>query len=91
MLVILTLVGLDILLTFLTHRFKILDRWVNDMPLVLIHDGEVIDDRLKKARIDLDDILEQARQTQGLERMEQIKYAVLERGGAISIIPRRGG
>ena len=29
------------------------------------------------------------REKQGLERMEQIKFAVLERSGAISIVPRQ--
>lgn len=87
--VILTLIGIDILLTFLTHRSRSLDRWVNDVPLVLIEDGRVIDDRLRKARVSVDDILEQARMTQGLERMDQIRYAVLERSGGVSIIPRQ--
>ncbi|RZH69870.1 YetF domain-containing protein, partial [Staphylococcus aureus] len=71
--VVVTLIGADILVTFLTHRSRVLDRWMNGVPLILIHDGEVIDDRLKKARIDLDDILQQARATQGLERLDQIK------------------
>ncbi len=88
-LVITTLIGLDILMTGLTHRSRWLDRWVNGLPLVLIEDGEAIDDRLEKARVDVDDIMEQARATQGIERMEQIKYAVLERSGGISIIPRQ--
>jgi uncharacterized membrane protein YcaP (DUF421 family) len=35
-----------------------------------------------------DDVLTAARELQGLERMEQIKYAVLERSGGISIIPK---
>lgn len=90
-LVITTLIGLDILMTALTHRSRWLDRWVNVLPLVLIQDGEVLDDRLERARVDREDILEQARATQGIERMEQIKYAVLERGGGISIIPKQGG
>ncbi len=90
-LVITTLVGLDVLMTDLTHRSKRLDRWVNALPVVLVEDGEVIDDRLEKARVEKDDILEQARAAQGIERMEQIKYAVLERSGGISIIPRQQG
>jgi uncharacterized membrane protein YcaP (DUF421 family) len=36
----------------------------------------------------VDNVLAAARMTQGLERMEQIKYAVLERAGGISIIPK---
>lgn len=89
-LVITTLLGVDIMLTFLTHRSRLLARWVNDVPLVLIEDGRVIDDRLKKSRVSMEDILEQARMTQGIERMDQIKYAVLERSGGISIIPKKG-
>jgi uncharacterized membrane protein YcaP (DUF421 family) len=34
------------------------------------------------------DILERARQSQGLESLDQVKYAVLERDGSISIVPR---
>ncbi len=90
-LVILTLLGLEVLVLALTWRWTFLDRWINSAPLVLIHDGEPIDDRLKKAKVDESDILEQARSSQGLERLDQIKYAVLERNGAISIISKSGG
>jgi uncharacterized membrane protein YcaP (DUF421 family) len=37
--------------------------------------------------VDESDIMSAARKLHGLERMEQIKYAILERDGAISIIP----
>ncbi|MEX0271488.1 hypothetical protein AB3R30_20360 [Leptolyngbyaceae cyanobacterium UHCC 1019] len=43
---------------------------------------------MKKARVGGDDILMAARESQELERMEQIKYAVLERSGGILIIPK---
>lgn len=44
---------------------------------------------MDKARVDEEDILNAARQLQGLERMDQIKYAVLERNGDITIVPRQ--
>lgn len=44
---------------------------------------------MDKARVDEEDILNAARQLQGLERMDQIKYAVLERNGDITIGPRQ--
>jgi uncharacterized membrane protein YcaP (DUF421 family) len=87
-LVILTLVGTDLALSLLSGRWPALDRWVNSLPLVLIQDGQPLDERMNKARVDERDILEKARQ-QGLERMDQIKYAVLERDGGISIIPKQ--
>jgi uncharacterized membrane protein YcaP (DUF421 family) len=43
---------------------------------------------MRRERVNEDDVLAAARQTQGLERMDQIKYAVLETSGGISIVPR---
>lgn len=43
--------------------------------------------RLSKARLQLDDVMETAREN-GLERVDQIKYAIIERNGKISIISR---
>lgn len=45
--------------------------------------------RMEKTRISEADILHAARSTQGLERMDQIKYAVLERTGEVSIIAKK--
>jgi uncharacterized membrane protein YcaP (DUF421 family) len=44
---------------------------------------------MAKERVDVDDVLDAARESQGLERLDQIKYAVLERNGKISIIPAK--
>jgi len=44
---------------------------------------------MKKTDFREDEILEQAR-AQGLERLDQIKYAVLERDGFISVILKQG-
>ncbi len=46
---------------------------------------------MKKERLDENEIMEYARQSQGIERLDQIKYAVLERNSAISFIPKRPG
>jgi uncharacterized membrane protein YcaP (DUF421 family) len=88
-LVVATLMGLDIVLSFLKQRFRALDRWIDDMPLVLVEDGRPLLDRMRKVRVDVDDVLAAGRELQGLERMDQIKYAVLERNGGISIIPKQ--
>lgn len=86
--VVLTLVSLDIGLSLLKQHFKPLDRLLDDMPLVLLMNGRALHNRMRRARVDEEDILEAARSLQGLERLEQIKYAVLERNGTISIIPK---
>jgi uncharacterized membrane protein YcaP (DUF421 family) len=43
---------------------------------------------MRKERIDENDVLEAARELEGLERLEQIKYAILERTGHITIVPK---
>jgi uncharacterized membrane protein YcaP (DUF421 family) len=90
-LVILTLIGIDILLSLLKQRSQALEQWVDGLPLVVVENGQTLKDRMSRARIDEHDVLSAARELQGLERMDQIKYAVLEVSGGISIIPKQGG
>ncbi|MDQ3443134.1 MAG: DUF421 domain-containing protein, partial [Chloroflexota bacterium] len=89
-LVIVTLLGLDIGLSLVQSRFPRLGPWLDDGPLVLVENGSLLQKRMDKSRISEADILHAARAAQGLERMDQIKYAVLERTGEISIIPKQG-
>jgi uncharacterized membrane protein YcaP (DUF421 family) len=88
LLLITTLVGMSILLSILKQRFPKLDLLLEGAPLVLIDRGRVLENCMNRSRIDKNDILESARLNHGLERIDQIQYAVLERNGAISIIPK---
>jgi uncharacterized membrane protein YcaP (DUF421 family) len=87
-LVIVTLVGLDLLLTQWKLRSATAERWLDGLPMVLVDHGRPLNDLMNRARVDVEDVLAAARETQGLERMDQIKYAVLEVDGGISIIPK---
>lgn len=87
MIVVLTLVLLDLGLSLLKSRSGKLENVAEGAPVVLVDHGRVLEDRLKNTLVTRDDILQSARESQGLERMEQIKYAVLESSGGISIIP----
>jgi uncharacterized membrane protein YcaP (DUF421 family) len=87
-LVILSLLGLDILLSTAKLRFPSFERWMDGLPLVLVDNGRPLKDLMRRARIDEQDILSSAR-CRGLENMDQIKYAVLETNGGISIIPQK--
>ncbi len=89
-LLVLTLLGVDVLLSWVTIRSRRVDNLLNDVPLLLVEDGRLLEDRMRKARVGADDILERARELRGVERLEQIKYAVLERSGSITIIPQPG-
>lgn len=83
-----TLIGLNIVMSLVKQRSKWFDRLLDDIPLVIVADGKPLKDRMDKARVDEDDVLDAARENHGLERMEQVRHAILERDGQISIIPQ---
>lgn len=87
-LVIATLLSIDVTLTLLKRRSPRLAKIVDGMAMILVEDGRPLRARMDKARIGEEDILEAARCTQGLESIEQIKFAILEKNGSISIIPK---
>lgn len=86
-LVIGTLIGTDIAMSLVKEKAPWFDRAADSLPLLIFQDGTPIESRMKRARVDEADILSAGRATQGIERLDQVKYAVLERGGTISIVP----
>lgn len=87
-LLILTLLMVDIGLSLLKQRSAAVNRLIDGVPTILVENGRPIPALLIKSRIREEEILEAARRLHGLERMEQIKFAVLEVSGGITIIPR---
>lgn len=85
---ILTLFSVDIALSYVKQWFPRAELLMDGTPTVLVSDGEVDTHALKSARVGIEDILTAARQQQGLYRLDQIKFAVLEADGAISIVPQ---
>ena len=83
-----TLVALDILLSHIKRWFKPLDEVLESVPVLLIDEGRVVETNLARERVDPEDVLEAARVRFGIEALSQVKYAILERNGAISIVPK---
>ena len=67
-----------------------MERYLDGLPLILVDQGRPLKDLMYRARVDERDILAAAREKHGLERMDQIKYAILETNGMISIVPKTG-
>lgn len=86
--IILVLIFAEIVMSLLQVRFKTFNKWTEGVPALLIHDGKIQEEVLRKSRVDEEDILQAARELRGLERMDQIKHAVLEKSGGISIVPK---
>ena len=88
LLVVITLIGMNILFSVLARRWKGFDKLVDDVPLVTVENGKPLQDRMDKERVSENDVMEAARELEGLERLDQIKFAIIERSGHITVIPK---
>lgn len=79
--------GSSLFLTLIKQRLPNFDKVSEGVPLIIVDHGKPLHRRMDKTKVDIEDVLHAARLNFGLERMEQIKYAVLEKDGTISIIP----
>ena len=85
---VLTLVLLQRGADWISDRSHRANRLLNDLPVVVVDQGQPVREWMDRNGLTEEEILEEARQSQGLERLDQVKYAVLERNGEISIIPQ---
>lgn len=82
-----TLIVIDVLVSLAKRDSKLIARVADGVPMIVVQNGRPLLARLKWARISVEDVLKAARHVHGLERLDQVKYAILEASGEISIIP----
>src|SRR4051812_3961166 len=75
-------------LSYVNVRFDWARPVLEGHPVVVIQDGRVIDENVKRERITRVELEEQAR-LQQIESLDEVRLAVLETGGQISFIPRK--
>ncbi|MGN8144841.1 DUF421 domain-containing protein [Pseudomonas sp. 22105] len=86
-LVIVTLIAIDVGFSLLKQRSGWVSRLIDGEPTIIVENGKLLHRRLRHARLIEADVMEAARSSQGIERIEQIKFAIIERNGKISVIP----
>ena len=87
MLVISTLALLTVAVSVLSLRVKRLRPILDGAPLILVEDGEPNTQNLKRQRLQLAEVLSEAR-LQQVTTITDIQWAILESSGQISIIPK---
>ena len=86
--VIATITLLTVSTSYLSFRFRRLRPLLEGAPLVLLEDGRPIERNLRRERLTIDEIKAEAR-FQQVPSLAEIRWAVLETNGRISIIPRQ--
>lgn len=79
----------DYLFNALEYRFPRFRRVAQDSPTLLIHNGDVIERNLRKEQVTMEELHASLRK-QGIEDLQQVKQAVLEVDGHISVIQKSG-
>ena len=69
----------------LQYRFPKFGKIVEGDAIMLIYKGKVLDDRLKKAQITVDELLEAVRE-HGVPTVKEVDLAILEVDGNISVL-----
>lgn len=75
------------IISILTMKSITLRRFFIGVPTVIIENGKILYSSLRKANIDINDFLEQAR-SNGYFNIDDIAYAVMEANGTISFLPK---
>jgi uncharacterized membrane protein YcaP (DUF421 family) len=83
-----TIAGLQVLTSYTSFRFRWARRLLDGDPIVLMQDGKVIEKNLRRERLTVEEIAEQARSSQ-IASLEDVQWAVFEPSGAISFIPKQ--
>lgn len=81
---ILVLVGVQILISFITLKNDKLRYIIDGKPTIIIKNGKLNFTEMSKLRYSLDDLLTQLR-LQGVKSIDKVKYAVLENNGNLSV------
>ncbi len=79
------LVGINFLVGYATYRSKKLEVLIEGRPQIVIHNGQLFEDVMAKCQLthhELDAALRQA----GCERVAEVRSAILENNGVISVV-----
>ena len=84
---VLTLLALDKGIGLVSGRSKRVRHALEGEPRLLVRDGRLMEKALREEKVDAEDVRTAVR-AHGLARIEDVRMAVLETDGSISVIPR---
>lgn len=87
LIVISTITLLSVGVSWLSFRSRRVRLVTEGQPIVLVQDGEIIEDNMRRERLTRGDIEEEARKQQ-IASLTDVRWAILEKAGSISFIPQ---
>lgn len=85
---IIVLVAIQIILSYTSLKSKNFRHFVEGKPTVIIKNGRIVFSEMVKLRYSLDDLVLQLRE-QGINSIEEVKFAILENNGELSVFDKK--
>lgn len=82
------LVALHFIFAALSYRFDFVSLIVKGRGRVLVRDGEIQWDEMRRSHIGREDLMSALRENGGVEELSEVKLARFERNGSISVITK---
>lgn len=83
---IIVLVTLEIILSFVILKSNKIRRIITGKPSIIIYNGILNQKELGRLRLNMDDLMEELRQ-KSIMSIEEVRYAILETTGKLSVFP----
>lgn len=77
----------QVTLSFLSLKNQKFRKFISGTPMIIIKNGVILDEVMKKNRYNINDLLEQLR-IKNYHNINEIEFAYLETNGDISVIPK---
>jgi len=77
---------LTFILQYISIKTRLGEKIIEGEPVVIIHEGKILEENLKKTRFNFDD-LTQALRKKSIFNIKDVHYAILETDGSVSILP----
>lgn len=84
---ILTLLSIQVIVSFISIKSEIFREIVCGKPSILINKGNIVQSEIRRLRINMNDLLEQLR-SKDYPNLSDVEYAILETNGQLSILPK---
>ncbi len=75
------------IVSWATMKSIVLRRFFMGTPTILIQNGKILEDNLRKVKFDINDMLEEVRGA-GYFDLSQVEYAIMEVNGNLSVLPK---
>ena len=81
-----TIYGLcSLFVSYITNKSILARRFISGVPVILIENGKISKEQLKKVKLDLNDLMQDARED-GIFDLSKVDYAIMEVSGKVTFL-----